>query len=229
AKPHAVATNATTTAITSHTPNPSVVGQPVTVVFTVHVTNSGSAATSGTVAVDDASGDACSASVATGTCVLTPTVAGAKALTAIYAGGPDFAGSSDAKSHQVDRAQTTSTIVMASPDPSVVGQSVAVAYSVTATAPGAGTPTGTVAAQDGNGATCSGSVATGTCTLAPTTSGTKTFAVRYAGDANFVGSSGTRPHQVDRAQTSTVITSHTPDPSVVGGRVAVEFAVAVVS
>src|SRR5207249_9455678 len=162
----------------------------------------GSGTPSGTVTVDDGSGDVCSAAVATATCVLTPTTAGTKTLTAIYAGGPDFAGSSDAKSHQVDRAQTTSTIVTASPDPSVVGQSVAVAYSVTATAPGAGTPTGTVAAQDGNGATCSGSVATGTCTLAPTTSGTKTCAVMYAGDANFVGSSGTRPHQVDRAQTS---------------------------
>ena len=229
AKPHTVTTNATTTAITSHTPNPSVVGQPVTVVFTVQVTNSGSGAPSGMVTVDDGSAGACSAPVATGTCVLTPTTAGAKTLTAIYVGGPDFAGSSDAKSHQVDRAQTTSTIVTASPDPSVVGQSVAVAYSVTATAPGAGTPTGTVAAQDGSGATCSGSVATGTCTLAPTTSGTKTFVLSYAGDANFVGSSSTKPHQVDRAHTSTVITSHTPDPSVVGGRVGVEFAVAVVS
>jgi large repetitive protein len=229
AKSHSVTTNATTTAITSHTPNPSVVGQPVTVVFTVQATSAGSAAPGGTVTVDDGSGDACSAPVGTGPCVLTPTTAGAKTLTATYAGGPDFAGSSDAKSHQVDKAPTTSTIVTANPDPSVVGQPVAIAYTVTAAAPGAGTPSGTVTAQDGSGAMCSASVATGSCALAPTAVGSKTLALSYAGDGNFLGSSSTKAHQVDKAQTSTAITAHTPDPSVVGGRVTVDFAVTVVS
>ena len=38
------------------------------------------------------------------------------------------------------------------------------------------------------------------------------------GDANFNGSSDTEAHQVNKADTTTTITSDTPDPSVSGQR-----------
>src|SRR3989475_1187726 len=80
----------TTTTITSDSPDPSVVGQPYTVSWTVTVAHLGSGTPTGTVSVNDGTGASCSAAVATGGCSLTSTTAGAKTLTATYGGGSDF-------------------------------------------------------------------------------------------------------------------------------------------
>jgi len=90
---------------------------------------------------------------------------------------------------------------------------------------GGGTPTGNVTVSDGTD-TCTGSVAAGSCNLTPSTAGTQTLAATYAGDANFSGS--TSPgvtHTVTSASTTTTITGHTPDPSVVAQPVNVTFTV----
>jgi hypothetical protein len=178
----------TTTTITSHTPNPSVVGQAVVVNFTV--TSSGGIPT-GNVTVTDGTVN-CSGTVAAGTCTLTPTSLGAKTLTATYAGDANFFGSSGTASHQV-KANTTTTITSHTPDPSVVGQAVVVNFTVTSSG---GTPTGNVTVTDGT-VNCSGTVAAGTCTLTPTSLGAKILTATYAGDAYFFGSSGTASHQVN--------------------------------
>ncbi len=121
---------------------------------------------------------------------------------------------------------TTTTISSDTPDPSAVGQVVTVNYSVTA---GAGTPTGTVTVSDG-AASCTGTVAAGTCNLTFTSAGTKTLTATYAGDSNFNGSvSANENHTVNKANTTTTITSDTPDPSAVGQTVAVNFTVAAVT
>src|SRR5207249_8704984 len=89
----------TTTAITGHTPDPSVVGQAVTVTYTV--TSAGGTPT-GTVTVSDGT-DTCSGTVAAGTCTLTPASAGTKTLVATYEGNPSFATSTSAgASHTVN-------------------------------------------------------------------------------------------------------------------------------
>ncbi len=88
----------TTTTITSHTPDPSVVGQALVVNFTV--TSSGGTPT-GNVTVSDGAVN-CTGTVAAGTCTLTPTNMGAKTLTATYAGDAYFFGSSGIASHQVN-------------------------------------------------------------------------------------------------------------------------------
>jgi Bacterial Ig-like domain (group 1)/Bacterial Ig-like domain (group 3) len=89
----------TTTRITADDPDPSDVGQAVTVRFTV-TTASGSPAGSVTVTASGG-GESCSASVADGACVVTFTAAGDRTLTATYAGKAGFAGSSDTELHQV--------------------------------------------------------------------------------------------------------------------------------
>ena len=80
---------------------------------------------------------------------------------------------------------TTTTITTQAPNPSVAGQPVKVSFTVATVAPGSGTPTGNVNDSDGVGDTCTGTVASGSCTLAFATAGTKTVTASYAGDGNF--------------------------------------------
>jgi uncharacterized delta-60 repeat protein len=77
-----VAKGDTTTTITAHTPDPSVVGQPVTVEYSV---TSAAGTPTGDVTVSDGT-VSCTGAVADGSCSLTFTTAGAKNLTAAYAG-----------------------------------------------------------------------------------------------------------------------------------------------
>ncbi len=222
---HQVTLANTTTTITSDNPDPSVVGQSVTVNYSVTVNAPGTGTPTGNVVVTVSGGsETCVGTVAAGTCTLTLTSAGARTLTATYAGDANFNGSSDTEAHQVNAANTTTTITSDNPAPSVVGQSVTVNYTVTANSPGAGTPTGNVVVTISGGAeTCVGTVAAGTCTLTLTSAGARTLTATYAGDANFNGSSDTEAHQVNAANTTTTITSANPDPSVVGQSVTVNF------
>jgi hypothetical protein len=322
--PHQVNKANTTTTITAHTPDPSVVGQPVAVAYGVTVNSPGSGSPTGSVTVSDGTqsctGNDCGrnvldhvhdggcqvadgdlwgrrepqhqhvdadvahgqqgehddddygrhagpvgggpargrglhrhrqlarrgyahgrrdghrwdeqlhASVAAGTCNITFTTAGAKSLTATYAGDSNFNGSASTPvtPHQVNKADTTTAITSDTPDPSVVGQPVAVAYSVTAVSPGTGTATGNVTVGDGVDS-CTASAVAGTCNITFTSPGAKALTATFAGDANFNGSASTptTPHTVNKADTTTSITADAPDPSVVGQPVPVTFSVTV--
>jgi hypothetical protein len=215
----------TTTTIASDTPDPSVVGQAVTVNYSVAANAPGAGTPIGNVTVSDGT-NSCTGTVAAGSCSLTFTSAGAKTLTATYAGDSNFNGSTSAgASHQVDKADTTTTITSDTPDPSVVGQSVTVNYSVAVSAPGTGTPTGNVTVSDGTDS-CTGTVAAGSCSITLTTSGARALVATYAGDSNFNGStSASVSHTVSAPTTTTTITNDTPDPSVVGQAVTVSYSV----
>jgi len=121
----------TTTAITSDTPDPSVVGQPVPVLWSVTVNAPGSVgpALTGNVTVSDGTNQ-CVAAVSAGQCDVTFTSAGAKSLTATYAGDTNYNGSAStpATAHTVNKADTTTTITSDNPDPSTPGQSVTVQW-----------------------------------------------------------------------------------------------------
>ncbi len=216
----------TTTTIASDTPDPSVVGQAVTVNYSVAVSAPGTGTPTGNVTVSDGT-NSCTGTVAAGSCSITFTSAGAKTLTATYAGDSTFNGSTSAGvSHQVDKADTTTTITSDTPDPSVVGQSVTVNYSVAVSAPGTGTPTGNVTVSDGTDS-CTGTVAAGSCSITLTTSGARALVATYAGDSNFNGStSASVSHTVSAPTTTTTITNDTPDPSLVGQAVTVSYSVA---
>src|SRR5206468_1137279 len=198
------------------------VGQGIAVAFTV---TSGGGTPTGNVTVSDGT-ESCSATVAAGTCPLTPTSSGSKTLTATYGGDANFAGSTSAgASHTVNAAGTTTTIAAHTPNPSAVGQAVSFTFTIVRAAPRGGTPTGNVTVSDGT-ATCTGTVAAGDCTLTPTSAGTKTLIATYAGDANFGGSTSAGvSHTVNTAGTTTTIVSHTPNPSAVGQAVSFTFTV----
>ena len=190
----------TTTTINSDNPDPSVVGQPVTVTWSVTVNAPGAlgAPLTGNVTVSDGTNN-CTAAVSAGQCDVTFTSAGAKSLTATYAGDTNYNGSAStpATPHTVNKADTTTTITSDNPDPSTPGQSVTVQWTTTVTSPGAGTPTGNVNVTVSGGAeTCSAPVATQQCSLVLNTTGLRTITATYAGDTNFNTSSDTEDHTV---------------------------------
>ena len=212
ATPHTADKADTTTAITTTAPNPSVAGQNVTISFGVTVNPPGSGTPTGTVMVTDGV-QSCSGSVAVGSCDIAFTDAGTHTLTATYVGDSNFNGSVGQATQQVLPAETTTTIVTTLPGPTVVGQPFAVVYTVTPTAPGAGTPTGMVTVSDGFDS-CTASVADGQCTLAATHAGSIPLIATYAGDGNFDASTSSPFFQsVTQAETTTTITNEAPDPS----------------
>jgi hypothetical protein len=109
----------------------------------------------------------------------------------------------------------TSTSVGSSLNPSTYGQSVTFTATVTAVAPGSGTPTGTVTFLDGGSAIGSGMLSGGVASLAISTLavGNHTITTSYGGDANYTGSTGSltgNPQVVSQAQSTTTFTSTPP-------------------
>jgi RHS repeat-associated protein len=136
-----------------------------------------------------------------------------------------------AKIFQAPTMNTSSTVT-SSANPSVFGQSVTFTATVSAVAPGSGTPTGTVEFKDGATslgfvALVSGSVTFSTFALSV---GTHSITAVYGGDANFnatgTGSSAATPlsQTVNAAPTTTTLTS-LPNPSKVGQSVTFTAAV----
>src|SRR6185503_19624107 len=103
----------TTTTITSDTPDPSLVGQAVTVQYSVAVSSPGSGTPTGNVTVTDGT-DSCTGTVAAGQCTITLTTVGNRTLTATYAGDSNFNGSTSAgEPHTVNPVNTAPTIAVA--------------------------------------------------------------------------------------------------------------------
>jgi hypothetical protein len=97
----------------------------------------------------------------------------------------------------VSLVPTTTAIVSDDPDPSTVGQSVSVAFSVQAAV---GTFSGTVTVTSSGGETCSAPVSTGSCAIAFAAAGDYTLVAQYSGDLLFGGStSDPAPHHVEEA------------------------------
>jgi LPXTG-site transpeptidase (sortase) family protein len=186
----------TVTDIASDTPDPSIVGEAVTVSYSVTVTAPGTGTPTGNVTVTDGT-DSCTASVAAGSCTIAFSSKGTKSLQATYAGDTGFnTSTSSSQSHTVNMASTTTAITSDSPDPSVAGNSLAVNYSVTVASPGGGTPTGNVTVSDGVNS-CTGTPAAGTCNLTLSTIGNRSLTATYAGDGNYANSmSSIEPHIV---------------------------------
>lgn len=217
---------ASTTAITAATPSPSLVGQAYQVAVSV---SSGAGTPTGSVVVSDGAGAGCTIAALSGgngSCALVGSSAGARTLTAVYAGAGGIAGSQGTRAHSVSPAATTTSIGNATPEPSDLNQAVQVSYSVAAVGPGAGTPSGnvTVTAQ-GGGESCTANVAAGGCSLSLTNPGSRNLVAAYVGNANFSASqSAPRVHRV-RAASNVAIGSLAPNGVVVGQAYTVSFSV----
>lgn len=216
---HTVDKANTTTTIDSVNPvSPTVVGQPVTVSFTVVASGAGSGNPTGNVTVSDGT-DSCVGSVGSaGSCTLIPTTAGHKTLTATYAGDSNFNGSSDnTQTHQVNKADTTTTVT-SSPNPSLPGQNVTITANVTANPPGAGTPTGTVTFTV-EATTVAVPLSGGSASTIHSFGAEGAFPITadYSGDGNFKASSGPTTHNVSATPADLSVTkTDSPDPVNVG-------------
>jgi hypothetical protein len=186
---------ATTTALGS-SKNPALTTDTLTLTATV-TPASGSVVPTGTVTFKnggatlgtgslDATGKATLAGVSFAT-------AGTYSLTAVYAGDPNFTGStSSALSEVINTPQVATTTALASSkNPALVTDTLTLTATVTP-ASGAVVPTGTVTFKNGSATLGTGALdATGKATLAGvhfTTAGTYSLTAVYAGDPNFTGS-----------------------------------------
>ncbi|MEU2915105.1 Ig-like domain repeat protein [Streptomyces massasporeus] len=215
---------ASTTTVVGSSPDPSVVGQPVTFTATVTPAAPGAGTPTGTITFNFGDGTTpVTAPLAGDTATVTRAYADRKdvpnTVTATYSGDTDFTGSNGTDTHTVNRASTTTT-VGSSPDPSVVGQPVTFTATVTPAAPGAGTPTGTITFDFGDGttpvtATLTNGAATVTRAYTTRSGSPYTVTATYGASPDFSGSVGTDTQTVNPASTTTTVSS-SPDPSVVG-------------
>ena len=202
------------------TPNPSVFGQSVSLTATVAAVAPGSGTPTGTVTFLDGTTRLGSATLSGGkaTLMATKLAAGQHAITAVFNGNATFAMSTSPPLNQTVNQDGTSTVVTASANPSVFGQSVTFTATVMAAAPGSGTPTGTVTFMDGT--TKLGSVALGGRTARLMTSSlavaTHTITAVYSGDGNFTTSTSKAVSQTVRQDASTTRLTSSAHPSVSG-------------
>ncbi|OEV31439.1 hypothetical protein AN219_05060 [Streptomyces nanshensis] len=220
---HTVEAAETTTALTD-VPDPSLVGQPVTFTATVSPVAPGAGTPTGTVTFDFGDGSPTVVvplvgGVASTDYAYTSTAGSPFTATATYSGDVNFDGSFGTAAHTVDVAATTTALTDV-PDPSVVGEPVTFTATVAPVAPGAGTPSGSVTFDFGDGSPTVvvplvGGVASTDYAYTSTAGSPFTATATYSGDVNFDGSFGTAAHTVDVAATTTALTD-VPDPSVVG-------------
>ena len=205
----------TNSAVTSSL-NPSVFGQSVTFTATVTPVASTMLTPGGTVTFLDG-GSQIGMGTLSGGIATFSTAALAVAshtITASYSGDGNFNGSTGSLTGnpQVVNKANTSTAVTSSLNPSIFGQSVTFTATISAVAPGAGTPGGTVTFLDGGSSigtgTLSGGIATLTTSVLSATS--HSITTSYTGDGNFIGSAGSltgNPQVVNKANTTTAVTS----------------------
>jgi hypothetical protein len=198
---HIVTKGSTTTLITTDTPDPSAPGQAVKVHFTVI---GGGATPTGVVSITGADVDCVIAlSGGSGSCNVVFITIGNKTITATYLGDGNYLSSLDTEDHTVKNATTTkiTSVVL---DASHPGEIVEVFFTVS----GAGAvPTGNVTIT-GADTTCSAGLdgaGKGSCTVVFNTAGAKILTATYVGDANYVGSSGTYSHTVNKGISTTAI------------------------
>ena len=222
---HTVSQASTTTSLTS-APNPTLFGGSTTLTASVAANSPGAGGPAGSVEFFDGATSLGTSPLVAGSAALSTAAlaVGSHSLTAVYSGDASFTGStSTAQTHTVNSAATTTTVT-SSPNPSVVGETVALTASVSPAA-----ATGTVEFFEGatslGTATLSGGSAT--LNLASFSAGTHSVTAVYAGDLTYITStSAAHIHAVNPASTATSLTS-TPNPSTLGQSVALNATVTV--
>ena len=192
----------------------------MTFTATVAAAAPGSGTPTGTVTFYDGSTALGTAGLNGGSASLTTSAlaVGSNSITASYGGDANFTTSISTALTQTVNQDGSATVVIGVPYPSVIGQAVTFTATVTAAAPGSGTPTGTVTFYDGSTvldtATLSGgSAAFATSALAL---GSHPITAVYGGDTNFTGSTSPVFTQVVNEYASTTAVSSSVSPSVYG-------------
>jgi uncharacterized repeat protein (TIGR01451 family) len=233
---HTVNQASSTTAL-AVTASPTLVGQAVTLTATVAVVAPAVGSPTGTVTFRDGGvviGTGVLQPDGTVTLTLTTLGPGDHQLTATYEGDGSVSSSSTAAAvSQAVNPSGSSVALASSVNPSLVGQPVTFTASVTAIAPGGGTPTGTVAFRaDGTDlAGCSAVALSGgsaTCATSTLAVGGRAITAGYGGSASYQASSGSLTQSVGPASTATTLAA-TPSPSTLGAPVTLTAAVTAVA
>ncbi len=231
-----VVNQAGTNTTLSFTPSSPVSGQSVTFTATVAPQGPGAGAPSGTITIEDAGGTLCTATLGPvamliqGSCSAAYPGVTTDAVTDVYGGDTNFTGSSGTTMVTVGQASTATTLTT-SPSAPVVGQPVTFTATVAPMAPGAGSPTGSVAITDAGGTLCTANLDASSpdqasCSSTYTSPTTDGVSAAYGGDTNFGGSGQTGSVTVGQDATTTTLATQ-PDPSVSGQAVSLTATVAI--
>ncbi len=242
-----VAPAATATALNSSV-NPSVTGQSVTYSATVSVSAPGSGTPTGSIEFSDESGPIAACGGSSGvslsgtsgaSCTVTYLAAATHTITAQYLGDANYTASTSSTLTQVVSPAATATALNSSVNPSVTGQSVTYSATVSVSAPGSGTPTGSIEFSDESGpiAACGGSsgvslsgTSGASCTVTYLAAATHTITAQYLGDANYTAStSSTLTQVVGPAATSATALSTDSATYVTGQTITVTASVTAVA
>jgi hypothetical protein len=214
-----VSSQATTTSLIA-TPNPITAGQTLTLTATVQ--GGVSTTPGGTVSFMNGStllGSANLNSSGVATLTTASLTAGPYSLTAQYAGNSNFLASTSAAVSLTVNAQasTTTTSLIATPNPVATGQTL----SLTATVQGTGstTPGGTVSFLSGStplGTAPLNSSGVATLTLTTLAVGNYSVTAQYAGNANFLTSTSAAVSVTVSAQVTTTSLNASPNPVPLG-------------
>ena len=188
----------TSTAISS-SPNPAVTGQSVTFTATVSPLPPGGGTPTGSVTFTDGATTLGTAGLnGSGQAMLTvPSLSpGSHSIAGQYSGDSNFGSSSSAGgggggfTQTVNRASTTTT-VNSSVNASILNQPVTFTAHVSVVSPGSGSPTGSVAFQDGStvlGTVALSAAGSATFTTSSLVVNAHSITAAYSGDSNFSGS-----------------------------------------
>ncbi len=214
----AVNHDATTTSVVSAA-NPSAYGQSVTVTAMVEANAPGSGMPTGSVTFTNGSTTLGTVTLSGGTASYSTAklATGLDTITATYNGSSDFTTSSSSVNQAVNQ-DGTSTVVSSSVNPSVYEQSVTFTTTVSAAAPGSGTPTGSVTFMDGSTALGSATLSSGKASFKTNSLavGSQSITADYSGDGNFTTSTSTSLAQTIQQDATTTSLKSSANPSVFG-------------
>jgi prepilin-type N-terminal cleavage/methylation domain-containing protein len=196
--------------VVSTSANPSGEGQPLTIRATVA---GGGPVATGNVqfTIDDNPAGTYPLVGGVASFVNTTLTQGTHTIVAQYLGSATYNPSSGSYVQEV--LEGTVTVLTSTPNPSDPGETVTLTAVISST--GGSAVTGNVTFRDGNTVLGTAAVTAGQAqitTNALVTPGSHTLSATYDGNAALAGSSGTRAHTVDKANTTTVLVSN-PNPS----------------
>lgn len=170
----------------------AVFGQSVTFTATIGAAAPGSGTPTGTVTFKDGTTTLGTATLAGGAATFTTSAlaVGSHSITAVYGGDANFGASTSGALGQAVNQDNSAATVVSSANPTSFGQSVTFTATISAAAPGAGTPTGTVTFKDGTTTLGTGNLAGGAAsfTTSSLAAGGHSITAVYGGDANFIAS-----------------------------------------
>jgi hypothetical protein len=209
-----ISQSASSTAVVSSS-NPAALGTSVT--FTATVTGTGATPTGTVTFMDGATtlGSGTLNGSGQATFSTSSLTVGAHPITTIYGGNTDYAGSTSPVLTQTITANSSSTALASSANPSTFGQSVTFTATVSGTG---GTPTGTVIFKDGATTLGSGTLSAGQATFSTSTlaTGSHSITAAYSGDSNFSSSTSPVLTQTVNQTSSTTAIASSANPSAYG-------------